>query len=364
MSIYQNSPSINNFAIPLPPSPQPTPPLQLYTDLGTRLGGYQPSIIRPIDDVYLPRDIKRGTFVEKCDYPVYSGAKQQVWCNEQNAIDYYGMRPIIEPDAYTLLLKRLFETVVMRSVGSYDYQGLLKKYSFDVPDPQKFQAVFCSETESTIMNFIMKKIAEAVNVMPEMHKNGPYKIEMFYYTDPTVFQIITEKGNLYYKLIFNLYNALRSVSTLVETVIAGVPSKDKNIDPMIIGMTFASNIEKFSDSGLPAAPIPRIGHSNIVLSDTNPTDVSWLYKNTLDNNEFNKHGFYEDGYNVDFEVSIPENLRRKIQKFENGSKEYLLPAGEVVLGPEGFPKTVQGMGIQIYKASPNGVKPIDKISLY
>ena len=51
----------------------------------------------------------------------------------------------------------------------------------------------------------MKKIALAVENMPEMKRNGPWKTERFYETDVQLYQYVSETGQVYFKVIFNLY---------------------------------------------------------------------------------------------------------------------------------------------------------------
>ena len=63
------------------------------------------------------------------------------------------------------------------------------------------------------MNWLMEKVAEAVSVIPEMHKNGPWKVERFFWTDAKMFNYIDSSGNTFYRILFNLFNPLRSDSS-------------------------------------------------------------------------------------------------------------------------------------------------------
>ena len=50
------------------------------------------------------------------------------------------------------------------------------------------------------MNFIMKKVAEAVAVLPQLNKNGSWKSEQFHWTDATMYQLFSN-DDLYYKVL-------------------------------------------------------------------------------------------------------------------------------------------------------------------
>ena len=307
---------------------------------GGAINTYQPSIIRPFDTTMLPRDITRGTFETECKYPVYTGSKFQQWCSEDDAINYFAMRPIINPNDYNAILKKLFESVVMRSFGIFNI-------NISKPDIRNdlWQSVFCDTTKKDVMNFIMLKIAEAVAVIPEMHKNGSWKVEQFHYTDAELYQLAYD-DKLFYKVLFNLYNPLRSVSTQVESTVL-----INNQKPIIIQLGFVST--ETDEGSVPGYNVGIAGKNSQINIDTPveqiiPTDVTWNYGNTLLDQQFNKYGYYDPGYNVSIEGGIPDSLRKQINNFENTSNEYLFKPGNVKLNPEGVPVMVNALYDPIY----------------
>lgn len=324
-----------------------TAPIRLYKQYGGVVGGYQNSMIRPFDTVMVPRDIKRGTgldmFEEKCNWPDYAGGKFQKWCSEENAINYHAMRPIVEIDEYNKMLKKLFETVLMQSkkFPLFPNDDFLQN-----TDHQAWSAVFCSDTLNNIMNYIMLQITKAVQVLPDMHKNGSWKVEQFYWTDPLVYEVVY-KGKIYFKVLFNLYNPLRSTSTQVQTTLTtkiksrnGKPFLDQDI--RIIELDFIN--KEWNDGGIDGHNTARAGRNYQINLETSPIPQSngWLYENTLLKQEFNKYGYYDNNseYNINVEVDLPNELRNKIRNYESTAPEYLLPAGIVRLNEEGAPKTV------------------------
>lgn len=338
-----------------------TAPINLYKQYGGVVGGYQHSMVRPMDTVMVPRDIRRGTgldqFIEKCDWPNYAGSKFQQWCSEENAIKYHAMRPIVEIDEYNKMLKKLFETVLLNS----------KKLPIFVSDDflensehQTWSAVFSTETQSNIMNYIMLEVAKAVKVLPDMHKNGSWKVEQFYWTDPLIYEVVY-KGKLYIKVLFNLYNPLRSTSTQVQvTLTTNIKAKfadnsfngnlflDKDIK--IIEFDFIN--KEWNDGGIDGHNTARAGRNYQINLETSPIPQNngWLYENTLLKQEFNKYGYYDNNseYNLNIDVDLPTELKNKIKNFENTAPEYLLPAGTVRLNEEGQPKSMLSNHDRIY----------------
>lgn len=279
---------------------------------------YQPSIIRPIDSVMVPRSISRGSFAgEKCNWPCYAGSKYQEWCSEEDAINYHAMRPLVEPDTYNKWLQKLFFTVTKGSKVPQFNENI-------------WSAVFCQNTKKDLMNFLMKKVAEAVSLIPEMHKNGSWGYEQFHWTDAKVFQYLESNNQMFYKILFNLYNPLRSVSTEVYTVISvsGANNQDLNVRYMgfVNQLEWKMNGQKID--GISGYNMANAGENPQINVETEvegpePTALGWNYGNTLVQQEFNKQGFYENGANVEIRAGVPDSLKQKIQNFSEKSNSYL-----------------------------------------
>lgn len=332
-----------------------TAPIRLYKQYGGVVGGYQHSLVRPMDTVMVPRDIKRGTgldqFVEKCDWPNYAGSKFQQWCSEENAIKYHAMRPIVEIDEYNRMLRKLFDTVLLNSRNLI----FVKEDDFlENKDNQTWAAVFNTESQNNIMNYIMLEVTKAVKVLPDMHKNGSWRVEQFYWTDALIYEVIY-KGRLYFKVLFNLYNPLRSTSTQVQVTLMtkikatnGRPFLDNDIK--IIEFDFIN--KEWNDGGIEGHNTARAGRNYQINLETSPIPQNngWLFENTLLKQEFNKYGYYDNNseYNLNIDVDLPTELKNKIRKFESTAPEYLLPAGTVRLDDQGMPKTMLSNHDRIY----------------
>jgi hypothetical protein len=342
----------------------PSGPIDLMKKYGGIINGYQPSIIRPIDFVSL--DVKRDNKV-LCNSPMYSNNKFQQWCSEENAMKYHAMRPLVSIDKYNNMLTKLFDTILQNN----KFQDPIELPSINKnTNNLLWSAVFCSDSVNDIMKFIMQQIAIAVTKIPEMHKNGSWSIEQFNYTDPRVYQFLDLSfGLTYYKVLFNLYNALRSTSTEIETTLI-ITRKGH---PVIISMNFITP-EKMTEfnSGIqghnlaPAGQNPQI---NVMVSVEDPaeTNIKWNYGNTLQQNEFNKYGFYNSENNVTLDPKlsmIPSDLESEINFFQNNSSEFLLGPGDVrFTNLSGIPETVNSNKTNVYTIqNPNGNNSVQKMA--
>ena len=133
---------------------------------GVPLGTYSNFILRPFDSV--SANPSKGS---NCKWPCYSDKKFQQWCSEENAIKYHAMRPIISSENYNDNLKKMFRN--MKDIYTFG----------EIPSDDRFikidTAVYCTETQKSLMNWLMQKIAIEVNKLPEMQRNGSWKSERF-----------------------------------------------------------------------------------------------------------------------------------------------------------------------------------------
>ncbi len=302
---------------------------------GVIVGGYMPQIIRPFDSV--TANPSKGS---KCQWPCYSDKKFQQWCSEENAIKYHAMRPLVSPSQYNNNLKKLMQEII-------DKKGPFRNGPQDDRYSKVDTAVFCTESQKALMSWLMQKIALQVTKMPEMQRNGPWKYEMFYDTDVQMYQFVNPDNSTYFKIIFNLYNPLRSVSTMVCATVYLI-----NGDPSLVDMDFVNN-ESMDDY-----MSPRNGYGSITghnLSSTfdsvgggldiiepeplgftntpegqqmwedfykkDPNDFDWNYMNTLEVQKFNKEGFHSNvpSDNIKIEGGVPETLKKALR--ESGCKE-------------------------------------------
>lgn len=299
--------------------------INLIKSDGVILGGYMPQILRPFDSV-----TANPTPGSDCKWPCYSDRKFQQWCSEENAINYHAMRPLISPNEWNRLLKKMFG-IMKDKVGPY-----CKK----TPESDKFTAVFCTESQNDIMVWLMQKVALAVSKMPEMQKNGPWKEERFVELDVSMYQYINPDSSIYFKVIFNLFNPLRSVATLVCAtvfIVDGKPSlvdidfvnegsmddymKPQNGFGPITGYNISNfnkkNIESPDHIGFDVSPEGRQLWEDFYKKDPNQFD--WNYMNTLEVQKFNKDGFYSNvpEENVSIEGGVPDSLKRLLRDREN-----------------------------------------------
>ncbi len=294
---------------------------------GIIVGGYSPQIIRPFDSV--TANPSKGS---SCKWPCYSDKKFQQWCSEENAINYHAMRPLISPNKYNENIVKLMKAIIDKK-GPFGSGPQDDKYS------KIDTAVFCTESQKSMMAWLMQKVALQVSKMPEMQKNGPWKSEMFYGTDEQMYQYVNPDGTTYFKIIFNLYNPLRSVSTMVYATIYMI-----NGNPSLVDMDLINN-ESMNDY-----MAPQNGYGAIVGHVTSPTSIiepepigfknspegqqmwedyykkdpnnfDWTYMNTLEVQKFNKEGFYSNvpTDNINIEGGVPEGLKKALK--ESNCKE-------------------------------------------
>ena len=348
------------------PDPEP---IKMFRSDGSKISGYVPFILRPFDSVSLPKDIRRGSSDFACPTG-YAGSNAQTWCSEKDAMSFHAMTPIIQPNKYNDILQDLFNVVVFQDSGIIN-MSFEQKQSVRDNEP-KYSAIFCSVTKENIMKHIMAGVAIAVSKLPEFQKNGSWSVEQFHWTDADIYNYVSEKG-LIYNVIFNLYNPIRSISTLVQcNIIIGPQTNDNKNGLYITYMGLVSQLDWSSSgptvddiSGYNLSSSNKIGQIHMPtgsgpgLSDSGPeaTTVEWNYGNTLLKNEFNKYGFYEEGTNVKVTADMSDTLKNRIRKFENNSNSYLLGAGTVGLtgtrdisNPDGFSV---GSGRKVMK--PDGI---------
>jgi hypothetical protein len=285
------------------------------------VNGYQPSIIRPFDSVHLPTDLKRTTFCkeEKCNGPCYAGAKSQVWCSEDNAINYHAMRPLVTPDKYNEWLQKMFD---MLSTGDRNYLN-------NLINSEKWTAIFCSNSREMIMTWLMNKVAEAVEKIPEMHKNGPYKVEQFFWTDADIYMTKEnyQSQSATYNVIFNLYNPLRSVSTYTQAILDLTNGNDLSIKYIGFVSTLDWKLDGVKVDGISGFNFSTTSGQNKQISlntGSNPTIIDWNYGNTLLKQEFNEYGFYNENDNIKVEAGVSEKMKKCMDAYQENEGSYLM----------------------------------------
>lgn len=255
-----------------------------------------------------------------CTWPCYSDRKHQEWCSEKTAVDYYAMRPIIQYQEYSNNLQKMF-------IGIIDHIPDNKLIS---KDSVAFEPKNNCEFKATIIEWLMGKIANQVANMPEMNRNGSWESERFYETDAYLYQY-TNDNDVYFKLIFNLYNPLRSTSTMCYAIIYK-SSNNSELLLMDINMitrekmgdyhsginAYRSNIntdiEELDILGFPDTEQGRKDHDAYMIN--NPNEIEWNYVNTLPVQKFNKDGTYSNvpSENITINGGISDTLRELIKK--------------------------------------------------
>ncbi len=301
--------------------------IQLVKSDGVTVGGYRHQIVRPFDS------ISDQISSDSCNGPCYTGRKYQTWCNEENAMNYHAMRPIISYSEYLKNVQKMF-TMIKDPITE------------EVPNiiSPEYTTVFCTETQKSIMDWLMTKMAVAVSKMPEMQRNGPWKSERFYETDVKLFQFVNGDTNIY-QVLFNLYNPLRSMSIQVIATVLVREVKGSQM-PFLMNIRFVSepnmtdyqssangfgpinghnisstndsyktmNIIPFNPLGLPDSPEGLKEYGQNWKDDPNQFD--WTYQNTLEVQKFNKYGFYSNDKkdNVKIQGGVPDSLKMALSK--------------------------------------------------
>ena len=292
--------------------------IRLYNDYQGIINGYSPFIVRPIDTVHVPGDISRGSFIgDSCNWPCYADSNYQQWCSEENATKYQAMRPLITNEKYEQNLHKLFKAIVDPWISKGFYR----------PDNMTVTPVFCSNSKEALKIFLSLIIAEGVKKVPELQRNGSWAIEQFYITDPDVYQFIDPIGFMYYNIVFNLYNPLRSASTIVETTLIINNSYNPKYPVSMDNLQFIPVYLNFVNTMKDKSGIK--GYNDLeseIDSSGGPAsmNVDWNYGNTLLKQEFNTFGFFEPDKNIKIHSTLPHSLRRKIKDFQEQSDSYLL----------------------------------------
>ena len=266
--------------------------INLRNNEGGIINGYNPYILRPPNTVFIE---KSG-----CDSPLFTKTTKSNWCDENVAQYFYNMRPLMLPNQY----EEMIEIIKSKLIDFNFDKKIIKNVE---------QSEFCYGSKQLVMGFIMKEIEKIILNNPIFQKNGGFKYESFYPIDEffTRFEINNGTG-LLYKVIFNLFNNLRNVSTLIESNIVDLKKNNdlKIIKFDIISKKDGDNLEGFDF--LKRNKDSKMGSSIKTSFCPRPIEVEWNYKNTLLKQDFNKHGYFDEKNNV------------KLQKYRNTKnlKEY------------------------------------------
>lgn len=327
--------------------------IRLINGDGVPLGAYRHQIIRPFDNT-TPKSENPKMGME-CKWPCYSDLKHEKWCDESNAIKYHAMRPLLNPQQYNDLLKQMFRLIT-------DHNVPMKL----TPNDSQFTSIQCTYNVESIMKWLMGRVALAVSKMPAMHKNSTWGVEQFSYTDVQPYQFISDNGQVHFKIVFNLYNALRSTATLVVAHIylqGSTPLLQKidfvNNEEMtdftgpqngwgpINGQNITGDIEQFEPLGVPESPDGMRTYKKQWMND--PNEFDWLYQNTLPVQKFNQYGFYSNELkdNLDIKGGVPDSLKKQIRSCSNDqlsacyTPAYNGYANGQPVKPDGNPHNVQ-----------------------
>ena len=261
------------------------------TSDGIRIG-YSHSILRPFDSVHVPKDISYKGTKESCDWPLFAGSRYQEWCNEDVAIKYHAMRPIVAPDTYEDWLVAMFNK--------------LRTFGLSEPSSNLSPNMFCG-SQGDVMRWLMDRVDKVVHELPQMQRNGSWKFEQFYATDVQFYSFLDQDSQYaVYKIIFNLYNTLRSVSTLVNCVVI---NNGKDLGVLSIGFVSDPKGQVYESYAI-GSPKYGVGAETGLHND----GFGWNYGNTLEVQKFNEVGFFDPLRNVSIEGGIPDSLRGPMAK--------------------------------------------------
>lgn len=329
--------------------------------------GHTRIISRPPNSLAMPKDLHRGEFctAEKNKY--------QKWCSEDNAVGYYAMQPIIQPNDYNAALSKLFKTMPTgKAMDSFEHMA----WRHGLPD--KFKSnMFCSRDPEQIVKVVVDRINKNIHLVPELNKSGPFGSLYFYYTQPILVYYFTGNQYNYYNVIFTLYNPLRSIGTKIQTILMETST---SLD--IVYMEFVNN-QLWSDNDIETKGIYNNMDSRSIdvsgsLTGENLgnkySSLDWHFGNTVEKQSFNEHGFYEQGKNVQIVAGIPDSLRAKIRNVENTYTEYIEPSTTVgyqgygistnqkgLYQNDAYTRTIVNDKIPVYKVNMDGTVVKDPI---
>jgi len=355
---------------------------------------YSPFILRPPDSVHLPNDYRRPNYIENTatvdhyDSEVsckstacQAGANVQSWCKPEVATDYYAMRPIITIEKYDQWLRELFNELKGFTTKTNIVNGQIDEWKItsynDVPkvhEPpydlvnkafQQYDPKTFVDEETATINWLMKAIAGAVTKLPAMHHNGSWKKEEFHHTDVKFYASFITKdtkiiGN-YYNIVFNLYNALRSTSTIVSCNVGMYQPSLNTAYKWALGTDDPSgyNIENNGGKSLQIDINPDTGINCNSITKTcasDPQPIKWLYGNSLEIPEYNMHGFNTPGSNIklqgagsntdSLEGFIPKDL--ELPSNQDFQQQQLLPCNYMEVGADTGKPTLSLNKLNVY----------------
>ncbi len=291
--------------------------IKLLKKDGIPINAYKPQIVRPIDNVH---ESENGKFQE--------------WCSKSNAVAYHAMRPIIQPNDYDRIVEKLFKNISTKGPTQLGKDPLGNNIDTT--------GVFCTEDKKEIIDFIIKKINTETYKMPEMQNNGPWGNEVFYSTYETIYQLTPN----FIRVTFGLFNTLRSTTLSCVADILVHPNSNEKYELAYVEVIGSKRMNEYEDGingyNLPNSSTKSMGiifDENYGYSDgpegqkeanddwlKDPNDFDWIYMNTLEEQKFNKHGFYSNNprENVKIEGGISDTLLQKILG-DNKSQEQLTP---------------------------------------
>lgn len=323
---------------------------------------YSPIITRP-------RDIYAHRYGDRCTNQLYPKAASKYGkgeiagpCCPDVGGRYYGMRPILTPEALQKMVKTLFEHVTQKVPSQVDQNRL------------KYQNQFCdSDSYSEVMKYVIRRLNQGQANLPifkNYAKADTWGGDTFAYLNEEIFMFTEQNPAKFsdqeqakrarkkngqdtkYVLTFTLYMPLRSLSLDTTAILfrhkgkyylnyIDFTTKSESRDgPMGV------NVESFKTGEILQ---PDMG--GLPPGQSTP---NWIYGNALENKTFNLKGFHdpEESKNILIPGGVPEEYKSVLEKCDQG---YLMdPAGSE--GPRmkgGYQDNSNKLTAPVYPNFPN-----------
>ena len=168
-----------------------------------------------------------------CEYPL-TNTEKNTYCDKFNSVYQYGERPLITPDGYLDILKKLVKEISLNKV--IDDKIVIDDYDNDNHD---YNSVFIKHLNEKLQNLIQTK--------NYLQNNGTWKYESLIATDPYIYS--SNKNNMY-KVVFTLSNPQRSAYTKLYCIVKTTDNFESinSIEYMNFVNTFEELPEKSIDN--------------------------------------------------------------------------------------------------------------------
>ena len=244
-----------------------------------------------------------------CLFP-FTNNKKYNTCNKEVAVYQYADRMIMTADEYLIMIKKLLNDLSKKNINVANITN------------DKLKEIYYNGDRAYITDFLNREINKLIQSNDYLQHNGSWKYEYFNTSDPNIWYYkidnydkkIKNAPNTFnlFKIIYTLYNPLRSASTSCLVFITEISNK---LDIQYTTFVNDNDNNKIQDN----------------LKEIPPEALEFSFLDTLAQEDFDKNAIPTDKSGLNY-INETKGLSIKIEpdippefKFPNKKSEILPP---------------------------------------